>query len=75
MFPPFFGEDLDTKVIVFVGSVNVVVAIDLAIQDDGGGSRSVGLAGHLEFILRNGLEAEAGLGLPGWQQGNCTGRD
>ena len=50
VFAPLFGEDLDADVVVLMRSVPVVVAVDLAVQDDGGRSRSQGLARHLQFF-------------------------
>jgi hypothetical protein len=54
------GENLNAKVIVFVGSMNIVVAIYLTAQDAGGRSWGLRLAGHLEFVLRNWLETKTG---------------
>src|SRR6202035_6194674 len=52
-----FGEDFDTEVVILVGSMFVVIAGHLEIEDDGGRSRSERLARHLEFVGRNGLKA------------------
>src|SRR5208282_4630275 len=50
MLPPLFGQDLDAKVIVFVGRVDVVIPVHLPVQNDGGRSRRQRFAGHLELI-------------------------
>jgi len=56
VFPAFFGQDLDAEIDVFVSGVSTVIAINLTIENDGGRSRSLGLAGHLQFFGRHGLE-------------------
>src|SRR5216684_2492067 len=57
---PCVGQDLDAVVIVFANfPAAAVIPVDLAIQDNGRGSRSKRLAGHLQFFRRNGLEIYA----------------
>src|SRR5579864_4961439 len=52
----FFGQNLDSDVVVLVRSVSVVIAVYLPIQDDRGRSRGERLAGHLQLFWRSGLE-------------------
>src|SRR5580693_1617046 len=44
LLPSRFGEDLNPDVVVFVGSPPVVIAVDLAVQDDGRSAGSERLA-------------------------------
>ena len=59
ILPAFLREDLDPDVVIFVGGLAIVVAIHLTIEDDGRGSGSERLAGHLQLFRRDGLEAQA----------------
>src|SRR6202790_4248147 len=52
----FLGQNLDAEINIFVSGIAAVVPIDLTKQNDGGRSRSLGLAGQLQFIRRDGLE-------------------
>jgi hypothetical protein len=56
VLPAFFGENLLPDVVVFVRDMIVaIVAVHLAIENDGGCSRSFGVARHLEVFGRNRL--------------------
>src|SRR5579863_7507259 len=59
VFATFFGQNLNALEVIFVGSFPVVVAVDLAIQDDRRSAGSEGFARHLKFFRRDGRKALA----------------
>jgi hypothetical protein len=76
VFTAFLGEDLDADVIFLSRCAAVVVAVDLAVKDYSRGAGSLRLRGHLEFVGRDGLEADS-VCCRGEQRGprdNCESR-
>src|SRR5579864_1781541 len=51
-----FGQNLDAEVNVLVSRETAVVAVDLPEKNNGRRSGSFGLAGHLQFLLRDRLK-------------------
>jgi hypothetical protein len=55
-----FGEDFDADIVVFVRGTTVIVAINLAVEDDGRRSGSERFARHLQFFRRDRLKSFTG---------------
>ena len=58
VFPAFFGQDLYAEIDLFMRRPPAVVTVNLAEQNDRRSPGSFGGAGHLQFIGRDGLEAD-----------------
>src|ERR1700730_5162811 len=52
-------QDLDAIVAIFMGGTAIVVAVNLAVENDRGSSGRVRLARHLQFFGRHRLESHA----------------
>jgi hypothetical protein len=50
VFTPLLSKNLDANVIVLVGRKTVIVAVDLAVEDDRGSSGGERFARHSEFF-------------------------
>jgi hypothetical protein len=68
---PLFCEDLDAVVIILVRGAPIVVAVHLAVENDGGSARSLRLTRHLQFIWIDGLKTNPGPSGIRQQDGKC----
>ncbi len=48
VFAPLFAKNLDAEVVVFGGRAGGILAVDLAVEVDGGSAGGFGLTGHFE---------------------------
>src|SRR5438132_4089678 len=56
VFTSLLGENLDPKVVILMGGAAAIVAVHLAVQNNGRCAWGLLLTGYLELFRRDGLE-------------------